>query len=185
VRKVKEGEGLVAKTNKDFAEVAEMAGKVGSLVSEIAVASNEQMHGIQQVNQAMLEIDRVTQQTSASAEQSASASEELNGQAEQLKHFVQELVVLVEGSNMRRQTTAKSSPTSGEAAQKPEYQQVSALSEPLAEESEPTESQKKQKPKTKAQARDEALKEQYQPPVADNATPEEIIPLEEEEFEDF
>ncbi len=185
VRKVKEGESLAVKTNKDFAEVAEMAAKVGSLVSEIAEASNEQMQGIQQVNQAMLEIDQVTQRTSASAEESASASEELNGQAEQLKRYVQELVVLVQGSDMRRQSTVTPSSKSGGAEQKPEVRMQLALSEPPNKAEKPSETKKKEELKTKAQARDEALKEDFKSVVAPAVKPEEIIPLEEEEFEDF
>ncbi len=97
VAKVKEGEALVTQTNADFAEVAGMAAKVGTLVGEIAVASNEQNQGLAQVNTAMAEIDRVTQQTAASSEQAASASEELSAQAEYMKHYVEDLVTLVAG----------------------------------------------------------------------------------------
>jgi methyl-accepting chemotaxis protein len=66
-------------------EVAESAGKVGELVSEIAAASKEQAQGIEQVNTAVTEMDKVTQNNAANAEESASASEEMNAQAEQMK----------------------------------------------------------------------------------------------------
>ncbi len=47
-------------------------------------------------------MDKVIQQDAASAEESASASEEMNAQAERMKDFVGELVALVEGTNSHR-----------------------------------------------------------------------------------
>jgi methyl-accepting chemotaxis protein len=98
VKKVKEGGGLVAATDEAFAEVAANASKVGELVGEIAAASNEQAEGIEQVNKAVVEMDKVVQQNAANAEESASASEGMSAQAEQMKGFVDDLVVLVDGS---------------------------------------------------------------------------------------
>jgi methyl-accepting chemotaxis protein len=98
VKKVHEGETLVAQTNEDFGTVAEKATRVGALVAEIAAASKEQTHGISQVNQAVLEIDTVTQQTAANSEEAASASEELSAQALHLKRLVEELEELLSGS---------------------------------------------------------------------------------------
>ena len=53
--------------------------------------------GIGQVNTAVYELEKVVQQNAANAEESASASEEMNAQAEQMKGFVNELVALVGG----------------------------------------------------------------------------------------
>ena len=97
VKKVKEGEDLLVQTNEDFCEVAEVAAKVGSLVDEIAIASGEQTTGLDSVNTAIAEIDRVTQQTAASSEEAASASEELSAQAEYMKKYVDDLDHLVRG----------------------------------------------------------------------------------------
>ncbi|MBU0767595.1 MAG: hypothetical protein KJ687_00665, partial [Proteobacteria bacterium] len=72
--------------------------KVGELVAEIAAASNEQAQGIGQVNTAVAEMDKVVQQNAANAEESASASEEMSAQAEQMKGYVEELVALVGSS---------------------------------------------------------------------------------------
>lgn len=47
--------------------------KVGELVGEIAFASNEQAQGIEQINAAVSEMDQVTQQNAATAEESASS----------------------------------------------------------------------------------------------------------------
>ena len=95
VKKVMDGTELVAKTNDAFKQVNESSSRVGELVGEIAAASNEQAQGIEQVNIAVTEMDKLTQQNAANAEESASASQELSAQANQLKEIVGELVVIV------------------------------------------------------------------------------------------
>ena len=98
VMKVQMGAKLVEKTNAAFAQVATATVQVGELVSEIAVASKEQAEGVKQVNCAVGEIDKVIQLNAANAEESASASEELNAQAGQMQDMVAELVALVGGN---------------------------------------------------------------------------------------
>ncbi len=98
VKKVKDGSDLVKVTNEAFQQVVSSSAKVGELVGEIAAASGEQAQGIEQVNMAVTEMDKVTQQNAANAEESASASEELNAQAEQMKSMVDELVAMVGGA---------------------------------------------------------------------------------------
>jgi methyl-accepting chemotaxis protein len=56
-------------------------GKTTDLVGEIAAASQEQARGIEQVNTAVAQMDKVTQQNAANAEESANASEQLRAQA--------------------------------------------------------------------------------------------------------
>ncbi|MCP4118098.1 MAG: chemotaxis protein [Desulfobacteraceae bacterium] len=101
VKKVEQGSSLVETTNTAFAEVSEKSGRVGELVAEISAASGEQAQGIEQVNIAVTEMDKVTQQNAANAEESASASEELNAQADQMQIMVEELVGLVGGGKAR------------------------------------------------------------------------------------
>jgi len=101
VKKIHDGSQLVDSTSGSFAEVATNAGKVGELVGEIAAASSEQAQGIDQVNTAVVEMDKVTQQNAAGAEESASAAEEMSAQAEQMKYMVGELVTVVGGSNSK------------------------------------------------------------------------------------
>lgn len=97
VKCVKDGESLVETTNSDFEEVAASVAMSGRLLGEIAVASNEQAQGISQVNKAVAELDKVTQQNAANAEQSASASEEMNAQAERMRGFSRILTAMVKG----------------------------------------------------------------------------------------
>jgi len=98
VAKVKEGSDLVNKTGEAFGQVATSTVKSKELLGEIAAASNEQAQGVDQINKAVGEMDKVVQTNAANAEESASASEELTAQAEQMKGIVGELVAIVGGS---------------------------------------------------------------------------------------
>lgn len=98
VKKIKDGSELVEKTNTAFEEVTKSSAKVGQLVGEIAAASSEQAQGIDQVNKAIGEMDKVTQQNAANAEESASASEEMNAQAAQLKDIATQLLATIGGN---------------------------------------------------------------------------------------
>ncbi|WDP88489.1 MAG: Cache 3/Cache 2 fusion domain-containing protein [Desulfobacter sp.] len=100
VKKVGQGSELVATTNAAFEKVAENSDKVGELLGEISEASKEQAEGIGQVNISISEMDKVVQHNAANAEESASASEEMNAQAEQLRGFVGDLVALVSGKEV-------------------------------------------------------------------------------------
>lgn len=93
--KVKSGSEVAVKTNQDFIEVTEKAQKTSELVNEIAVASREQAEGIAQVSTALTQLDQVTQRNAASAEESASSSQEMNAQAEQMKEMISNLIALV------------------------------------------------------------------------------------------
>ncbi|MCP4370954.1 MAG: methyl-accepting chemotaxis protein, partial [Deltaproteobacteria bacterium] len=101
VKKVNDGSELVGRTNETFSKVADSSSKVGELVGEIAAASNEQSQGIEQVNTAVAEMDKVVQTNAANSEETASASEEMNAQAEEMKWFVGNLAALVGGSANR------------------------------------------------------------------------------------
>ncbi len=99
VKKIGTGSELVTSTNEDFNDVAENTEKVATLVGEIAAASNDQSKGIEQVNMAITEMDTVTQRNAANAEESAAASEEMNGQSIHMMSYVNSLQVLVKGGS--------------------------------------------------------------------------------------
>jgi methyl-accepting chemotaxis protein len=97
VIKIKEGLGFVHTTNEAFSEVATSTDKAGSLVSEIAAASNEQAAGIAEVNRAITAMEGVTQLNTANAEESAKTAEDMKAQAGQMKAFVHILITIVKG----------------------------------------------------------------------------------------
>lgn len=75
--------------------------EVDTLVAEIAAASVEQNNGIEHINQAVSQMDKVTQTTAANAEESAAAAQELTAQAETTRGLAGELLALVDGHNAR------------------------------------------------------------------------------------
>ncbi len=97
VSRIKRGDEIAQKLAADFKEIETGAGRVAGLVSGIAAASREQAQGVDQVNIAVAQIDKITQSIAASSEESASAAEQLNAQSETLKQTVGELLRLVTG----------------------------------------------------------------------------------------
>jgi methyl-accepting chemotaxis protein len=97
VHKVTTGKQIVSKTNDAFHEVAESSSKVGTLIGEIATASNEQAHGLGQIRRAITQMDSVTQQNSAASEESAAASKELESQAGTMMTMAIDLKIIVDG----------------------------------------------------------------------------------------
>ncbi len=85
--------------------------KVSELIEGIATASEEQAQGVDQVNTAVSQMDKVTQQNAAGAEESASAAEELSAQAGSVKAIVGELIGIVRGAkantSVSLQTTSR------------------------------------------------------------------------------
>jgi methyl-accepting chemotaxis protein len=59
--------------------------RTAELVQEISAASGEQKSGVEQINSAIIQLDKVIQQNAASSEEMAATSEELSSQAEQLQ----------------------------------------------------------------------------------------------------
>jgi methyl-accepting chemotaxis protein len=85
IRTVDKGSSLAGKTAEALENIKSGAVKASDIVGEIATSSNEQAQGISQINEGLNQIDKVTQTNTASAEESASAAEELSGQANQLR----------------------------------------------------------------------------------------------------
>jgi methyl-accepting chemotaxis protein len=92
---------LVARTNQESLGVEKSVAKVSELVAEIATGSHEQAMGIEMINKAISEMDRVTQQNAATAEESASGAEEMKNLAGQMQGLVNELEALAGGGNQR------------------------------------------------------------------------------------
>lgn len=88
VKNAEEGVQIATEVSKSFETIAGSAKKVNDLIAEIAAASQEQAQGIDQVNTAVAQMDKVTQQNAANSEESASAAEELSSQAEELQNMV-------------------------------------------------------------------------------------------------
>ncbi|WP_457329536.1 methyl-accepting chemotaxis protein [Rhizobacter sp. P5_C2] len=84
VGKVATGGQLVGDAGRTMGEIVAQVRRVNEMLSEISSASDEQTTGIGQVNDAVLQLDQVTQQNAALVEESAAAAESLKQQAARL-----------------------------------------------------------------------------------------------------
>jgi aerotaxis receptor len=88
VSKVELGSRLVDDASQTMTEIVDSVQRVAGIMNEIAGASREQSSGIEQVNQAVSNMDETTQQNAAMVEQAAAAAASLDEQAVQLAQAV-------------------------------------------------------------------------------------------------
>ena len=86
--KVEEGSRLVLEAGTTMQEIVDSIKRVTTIMSDIALASQEQSAGIEQVNGAIAQMDQVTQQNAALVEEAAAASTAMREQAQQLAQLV-------------------------------------------------------------------------------------------------
>jgi len=79
---------VASATAESFKEIVTGIVKTNDLVGEIAAASSEQAQGVSQINIGLSQVDQVTQQNTANAEETAAAAEELSSQATYLQGLV-------------------------------------------------------------------------------------------------
>jgi len=163
VSKVRTGENLLQKTSSSFTHAAESTDKVSSLITEIATASSEQSQGIEQINKAVNEIDKVTQANAGASEEAASAAEELSAQAAAMNDVVMDMQRMVQGgkgaASAAHQLPPRTSPRASAGKMTAAPKQIKQL---------PTGTARKK----------------LQTP-AKSPSPQEIIPLDDEDFKDF
>jgi TolA-binding protein len=99
VNNSRNGVQICSEVKTTLDEIVQSIVKTTDLVGEIATASKEQTQGVNQINTAVSQMDKVTQQNAANAEESSSASQELNQQARTLQGIIEELSGVVGGKN--------------------------------------------------------------------------------------
>jgi methyl-accepting chemotaxis protein len=176
LRKIGKGSDLVSETSESFYLASRSTARVGMLVSEIAASSRDQAQGIEQVNRAISEVDTVTQRNAVSAEESAAASVQLKSQAAFTKMIVDELLRMVGGEDSIRNGLAPRERTRGEARQTPNRSIPSGkTAERQALSADPPE---KGNDRQKWQEEKEETK-------TSSKSPAELIPFDEDDFQDF
>ena len=81
-------------------EIVASVGNVSSIISAIACASAEQEHGIGQINNAIADMDGVTQQNAALVEQAAASAEAMQAQANQLAEMARQFKLDVQDASV-------------------------------------------------------------------------------------
>jgi methyl-accepting chemotaxis protein len=110
VQKSQRSAQISVKVTASLEQIVLKARQVDELVAAIATASKEQAQGIQQVNGAVAQMDKVTQSNAASAEETASAAELLSAQAAAQKEAVGGLLTLVGSGNSHKADAVASKP---------------------------------------------------------------------------
>jgi methyl-accepting chemotaxis protein len=144
---------------KELSIIKESSTQLKTLISEISAASKEQAQGIEQVNIAVSEMDKVIQQNASNSEESASAAEELSAQAEEMRNMVHQLESIVQGAG--RNSSA---------------QRQSRMIE--------------RKIPGRSDGDNKSIKQNKKPALSssvhgDNAKPDQVIPLDADEFRGF
>ncbi len=88
VDKVESGARLVQDAGSTMEEIVSSVRRVSDIIGEITAASAEQSDGIGQVNQAVNNLDQMTQQNAALVEESSAAAESLREQAQRLQQAI-------------------------------------------------------------------------------------------------
>jgi len=86
--KVGQGAKLVYQSGETLRDIVTSVKKVSDIIGEITVASSEQATGIEQINNAVIQMDRGTQENAALVEQASSAASAMTEQAEGLVELV-------------------------------------------------------------------------------------------------
>jgi methyl-accepting chemotaxis protein/methyl-accepting chemotaxis protein-1 (serine sensor receptor) len=95
IAKSHEGKSRVDQVAVAVRLISADASKVKSLVDEMSAGSSQQGQGMEQIARAIAQMEQVTQQTAANAEQGAAAATELTAQSASLKDIMERLTDLV------------------------------------------------------------------------------------------
>ncbi len=88
VQKIAAGSKLVDDAGGTMNNVVNNVKVLTNIMENITNTKNEEMHGITQINQALVHLDNITQQNAASVEEAAAAAENMMRQSEQLLRLV-------------------------------------------------------------------------------------------------
>jgi methyl-accepting chemotaxis protein len=88
VEKIEAGSRLVGAAGASMDDIVARVKQVAGLISDISETAHEQTTGIEQINQAIGQLDDMTQQNSALVEEAAAAAESLNQQADRMVEVV-------------------------------------------------------------------------------------------------
>lgn len=89
VEKVQDGVKVAQESGQDLKGIIESVDKLANIVLGISASSKEQEQGIKGVNEAMTQLDQMTQQNASMVEEGTASATALKGQAQELKELIQ------------------------------------------------------------------------------------------------
>ena len=188
IKAVQNGNQLTKSTQEAFKDNISISGKISQLVDEIATASQEQAHGISQINRAVADMDKIVQQSASNAEESAGASHEVGVQVVQLQNCLDELISVVgSGASVSNYSSVASTsskavaPAKAKATAGPsklhETRMINEGRKALAQAAQKKEIKRKEIPAPSAPS--------AAPAKGKSLRPDQIIPFDDGDFKDF
>lgn len=108
------GAAVSSRVGETLGTIHEKATKVSELVAQMATANSEQNEGLRQLNDAMAQMDKLTQAGAANSEETAAAAQQMNAQADDLLDAVRSLDALV--GHLAEEVPPPASPATGDRA---------------------------------------------------------------------
>lgn len=170
VKKAETGKDLVRKTKEVFSGVATQVKKVADLVNEIAAASDEQKNGVTQISKAIQQMDQAIQQNAANAEETAASSAELSEQAKGLNVLIERVAAEINVGENSAHATMQYAPRSNAVEKRRSIPVVQNRFSPIT------------KSKTGGNGGNGTHKYAA---LSRNASPQQLIPLDNDGFGDF
>ncbi len=165
---VEDGVEAADELGENMEDIQERTSKAQTMISEISAASDEQADGIEQVNEAVAQMNEVVQQSASNSEETASAAEELSSQADEMNTMVERLASIVNGQSDNSMTSFETSSGQPSAPRQSGNQQGSANSQ-----------------SSSGGAQQQTSSSSGSADSGDNQSAEEVIPLGDDDFEDF
>jgi methyl-accepting chemotaxis protein len=125
ISKSNDGKNKVDQVAAAIRAISEESNKIKTLVDEVNLAGQEQARGIDQIGKAITQMEQVTQNSAASAEEGAAAAEQLTAQSDALRDIVGQLTGMVGGGDgagnhgRRRQQQPQQSRNSSQSSKAP------------------------------------------------------------------
>ena len=128
VRTVSEGSALVEQAGATMEEIVRSVGRVTHIMADILAASQGQASGIEQVNQAIVQMDQSTQQNAALVEQASAAAQALREEADSLAQAVGTFRLRAQAAGAKASATGSAQ---GSANAQPRLRQLASHAAPV------------------------------------------------------
>ncbi|MCF8037881.1 MAG: Cache 3/Cache 2 fusion domain-containing protein [Desulfohalobiaceae bacterium] len=185
---IENSQNKIQETSAVYREIAEALGKnteiaqkVMAMTDEVASASREQAQGIEQLNSGVAEMDKVVQQNASNSEETAAAAEELTAQAGELEEIVIRMRKLVNGNKEAVQGNGSKPGRTARLEQKTAAGSALNRNAPPSAPRTPGKNKTGQHPGSPSKTHHKAKTGQ----PSSQKKPEEVIPLDEDDFKNF
>jgi methyl-accepting chemotaxis protein len=105
--KVENGSAVARQCGEVLDKIVQNVSMLNQTVAEISTASQEQDHGIKEITKAIGQLDQVTQQNSASSQETAGAADQLSEQSSTLRSTMVSLQSTVQGTHVAKQPATR------------------------------------------------------------------------------